>query len=49
MPIRQIMKRGKEFVFTLKGHVAAYNIETKELEVYGESSKSSCHQRLHFR
>jgi signal transduction histidine kinase/ligand-binding sensor domain-containing protein len=39
MPIRQIIKRGKEFVFTLKGHVAAYNIETKEMEIYGESSK----------
>jgi signal transduction histidine kinase/ligand-binding sensor domain-containing protein len=39
MQVRQIIRRGKEVVFSAKGDMMIYNMETKALQVYDESSK----------
>lgn len=39
MPVRQIMRRGKEFVLMSKGKIIVYNTDTKTSEIYGENSK----------
>lgn len=38
-PIRQIVKKGNEFVFMLRDKVASYNVETRETQIYSEAQK----------
>jgi signal transduction histidine kinase/ligand-binding sensor domain-containing protein len=39
MAVRQMIKRGKEYIFLTKGSVVSYNAETKEISSYGRSQK----------
>lgn len=38
-PVRQIIKRGKEYVFTMRGHVVSYQSDTKKTTIYNSAQK----------
>jgi len=39
LPVRQIIKRGKEFLFLVRGQIVAYQSDTKKVEVYKLAQK----------